>query len=245
MINIYEPIEIKPFDKNPEEYENYFKGLHDSLKYNVSFLEQEDTSYKVVRSFSDFMVSLNKKTEKKFLLDLSIFSQKGFLLFSNSKEYVKPKDHLDIILAVLLAIPTIMSNVIRIKSVTDELYKVAGQGALFKDDKLIFKMDQLEGYISAARKHINDIGLNIIYDESSNTIEIPYGNLVFRQFSVKEIVLIVSSILSVFKYVYAQNNSGKDFNDRFNILAELEKWKKSRSLDLAMIEKRILTVENE
>lgn len=244
MINIYEQIVLKPFDKNINEYEQYIKGLYDTLGYVVEYKEFAEQSDKVINSFSDFIISLNQKKEKRFMLNLSLFGQKGFLLFVRSKQYKKPTDNLEIILSLLLAIPTVMSNVLKIKSVTDDLYNVAGQGAIFKDDKIIFKMDQLEGYIETAFSHLKDIGLDIQYNSEENTIEIPYGNLVFRQFSVKEIVLIVSSILSVFKFVYAQNVSGKDFNKKFKIIEDLEKWKKSRKCDLSLIERRIASVDS-
>lgn len=240
MINSYKQLKLKEFELDPKDYMKYIEEFYNSLKYNISYSLVNNSKLNIVSKPSEFIIALYTKPRKSFVLNLKeLTGWEGYLFFNISDSYLAPDKECKKILAVLMIIPSLVVKAKRMKSVAEQLYMSIGNSALIENEELIFKMDKLEGLIDKAVDELKSIGINIVYDIDKNTIIVPYGNMVMREFSTKEIMLISSTLLSMFKYLYAIEKSGTDFVKNMNLLGEFEKWKTSRKNELKEISDRI------
>lgn len=239
MIHFYKDLTLREFELDPEGYMKYIEEFHKTLRFNIRYLEKPIVG-KVVSTLSDFVIALYSKPRKSFLLKLDdLTSWPGYLYFKQKKDYEAPKDEVKKILSVLMTIPSFVAKARRVKEVTDQLYQVVGDGGLFKDGELIFKMDKLEGFVQKALDELKAMNLDVVYDKDKNIIVVPYSNMIMRDISTREIVMMTSTVLSVFKFLYALNASGDDFVKSMNLRGDFEKWKNTRSKELEVIDKRI------
>lgn len=239
MIHFYKNLSLEEFQLDVEKYLMYIKEFHGTLKLNIQYVKNTKLE-KVCSSATDFVLALYQKPKDDFSLKLKeLTGWDGYLEFVYNEEYKQPSEEIKKILSVMMILPSLVAKVKRMKSVGEQLYQVVKDGALIEKEELIFKMDSLEGFIEKALKELEDIGLNALYDPEANTMMVPYGNMVMREFSTKEIILMTSTLLSVFKFLYALNCSGDDFIKSMNLRGDFEKWKTSRKNEIKEIEKRL------
>lgn len=240
MIPFYKNLELKEFGLESTKYMKYIEQFHNTLKMNIKYSTIKNSDLKLCESATEFIVALYTKPKVNFTLKLKqITGWKGYLEFTYGEEYIEPTEEVNKILALMMEIPSLVTKVKRMKSVAEQLYQVVKTGALILEEELVFKMDSLEGFIEKALKELEDIGLNVLYDNEQNTIIVPFGNMVMREFSTKEIILMTSTVLSVFKFLYALNACGDDFIKSMNLRGDFERWKNTRQKEVHDVFNRI------
>ena len=243
MIHFYKDLTLREFELDPKDYMKYVEEFHKTLGFNIRYLEKPIVG-KVVSTVSDFVIALYTKPRKSFLLKLDeLTGWSGYLLFKQKRnKYIEPEREVKKILSVLMTIPSFVAKAKRVKDVTDQLYAVVGDGGLFKSGELIFKMDKLEGFVQKALDDLKEMSLDVVYSKDKNIIIVPYSNMIMRDISTREIVMMTSTVLSVFKFLYALNSSGDDLVKSMNLRGDFEKWKKTRLKELEVIDNRLKTL---
>ena len=237
LIDLTDPLtfNIRKYDESI--YDRYLEELFNSLKYNVCVVSKQCKLH--VIGISDFIKTMNSK-RNEFSVEIPETYEGIIFKFKKAKKFVKADNKRNEILSLVLNIPTFVNIAKRVKTFLDLEKESVGKNAVYKDGFVQLNLKGAEFLIDTVKSLTEEFNIKFdtVEDNSETYLKIPVERLMQLGFSNPDISTVLHLIMSAFKYTYAIEESGQDFNKRCQLKAELLKWKNTASYEVSEILKK-------